>query len=121
LVVLIHGVEGTPWGWEPVPLKTFQQTLDYLQSKDIWVGTFTEVGAYLRAWQAFNAANIQTSGAERVYTWIVPEHCPLGVTLKLMAAPGSPTFEVWQKGQKVAPDAKGYYAVSFNAGSLSLR
>ena len=50
IVFMIHGIEGTPWGWEPVPLKVFQQLLDYLKSreKDIWVAPFGEVAGYYR-------------------------------------------------------------------------
>ncbi len=121
LVWMIHGVEGTPWGWQPVPLKTFKQVLDYLQTKDIWIGTFTEVGSYLRAWKTFESASIQTVGTDRIYTWTVPDHCPANVTLLVKALPGSPTFELWQKDRKIASDAKGAYRVFFNAGTLTLR
>jgi peptidoglycan/xylan/chitin deacetylase (PgdA/CDA1 family) len=121
LVWMIHGVEGTPWGWQPIPKKIFIQILDYLQSKDIWVGTFTEVGSYLRAWKSFEAATINISGAEALYTWVVPDHCPPNVILKVTANPANVSFEIWQKGQKLVPDAKGNYTILFNQGQLSLR
>jgi peptidoglycan/xylan/chitin deacetylase (PgdA/CDA1 family) len=121
LVWMIHGVEGTPWGWQPIPKKIFTQILDYLKSKDIWVGTFTEVGSYLRAWKSFEGATIKIAGTEALYTWVVPDHCPMNVMLKVTLNPLNASFEIWQKGQKLVPDAKGNYAILFNQGQLSLR
>ncbi len=121
LVWMIHGVEGTAWGWQPVPLKVLDQMLDYLQSKDIWVGTFTEVASYLRAWKTFEAATITPKGTDRIYSWTVPDHCPTNVTFLVKALPGGPTFELWQNGQKILPDSQGRYRVSFNAAMLTLR
>jgi peptidoglycan/xylan/chitin deacetylase (PgdA/CDA1 family) len=121
LVWMIHGVEGTPWGWQPVPKKIFLQVLDYLQSKDIWVGTFTEIGSYLRAQKSFEASTSKMTGVEALYTWVIPEHCPPNVTLKVTLPKGNSSFELWQKGQKVLPDAQGNYSILFNVGELTLR
>jgi peptidoglycan/xylan/chitin deacetylase (PgdA/CDA1 family) len=121
LVWMIHGIEGTPWGWEPISHKMFMQILDYLQSKDIWIGTFTEIGSYLRAWQSFDAAIIQVSGSEAVYRWVVPEHCPMNVQLKVCFAQGDSPVQVWQNDQQVVPDVRRNYAILFNRGQLSLR
>ncbi len=121
LVWMIHGIEGTPWGWEPISHKMFMQILDYLQSKDIWIGTLTEVGSYLRAWQSFEAATIQVSGSEALYRWAVPEHCPMNVQLKVCFSQGDSPVQVWQNNQQVVPDARGNYAILFNQGQLSLR
>ena len=93
LIWMIHGIEGTPWGWEPISRKIFTQILDYLQSKDIWIGTLTEVGSYLRAWQSFESASIQVSGPEAVYRWTVPEHCPITSNSKSVSLRGIRRFK----------------------------
>jgi peptidoglycan-N-acetylglucosamine deacetylase len=121
LIWMIHGIEGTPWGWEPISREMFTQILDYLQSKDIWVGTLTEVGSYLRAWQSFEAATIQATGSEAVYHWTVPDRCPMNVELKVCFAQGDTPVQVWQNDQLVVPDARGNYTILFNPGELSLR
>jgi peptidoglycan/xylan/chitin deacetylase (PgdA/CDA1 family) len=121
LVFVIHGIEGTPWGWQPITREIFEQILDDLRSKDVWVGTFSQVGGYLRAWQSFEAATVQTSGQETVYQWVVPEHCPPNVRLKVCFPHGNPPVQVWQKEELVAPDAQGNYDIFFNEGQLSLR
>jgi len=121
LVWMIHGIEGTPWGWQPISRKMFTQILDYLQSKDIWIGTFTEIGSYLRAWQSFEAATIQASGSEVVYRWVIPDHCPMNVGLKVCFAQGDAPVQVWQNDQQIVPDAQRNYKILFNQGQLSLR
>jgi hypothetical protein len=118
---MIHGIEGTPWGWQPISRKMFTQILDYLQSKDIWIGTFTEIGSYLRAWQSFEAATIQASGSEVVYRWVIPDHCPMNVGLKVCFAQGDAPVQVWQNDQQIVPDAQRNYKILFNQGQLSLR
>jgi peptidoglycan/xylan/chitin deacetylase (PgdA/CDA1 family) len=121
LIWMIHGIEGTPWGWEPISRKIFTQILDYLQSKDIWVGTLTEVGSYLRAWHSFEAATIEITGSEAVYRWIVPDHCPMNVGLKVSFAQSDSSVQVWQNDQKIVPDTQGNYRILFNLGQLNLR
>ncbi|HTA77631.1 MAG TPA: polysaccharide deacetylase family protein [bacterium] len=121
LIWMIHGIEGTPWGWEPISRKMFTQILDYLQSKDIWVGTLTEVGSYLRAWRSFEVATIQVTGSEAVYHWVVSDHFPMNVWLKVNFAQEGTLVQVWQNDQKIVPDAQGNYRILFNLGQLSLR
>ncbi len=38
LVWMIHGLEGTQWGWQPITKQIFGQILDDLQSKKIFAG-----------------------------------------------------------------------------------
>jgi peptidoglycan/xylan/chitin deacetylase (PgdA/CDA1 family) len=116
----IQGMDDTPSGLDSISLQTLERILDYLQTKDIWVGTFLEVGSYLRAWRAFESAEIRVNGSETVYHWVVPDHCPMNVILKIRFPQGSPSVRVRQKGEPVAPDTRGNYAILFNKGQLSL-
>ena len=94
---------------------------DYLQTQDIWVGTLVEVGSYLRALKLFRGADILTIGSEETYRWMVPDHYPVGVILKVRFVQANPSVQVWQKGERIFPDDQGNYQVSFNEGKLNLR
>ncbi len=123
LVWVIHGLEGTPSGWEPISQKNFGGILDALQSKDIWVGTFLEVGAYFRAEKVFEHAKVQGTPSERDWSWDLPDHFPEGVFLKLrlVPPPGVPgKLELRQGGRRLTPDSQGIYAIDFGLKRLSL-
>ena len=122
LVWMIHGLEGTRWGWEPISKDNFTQILDYLQSKDFWVGTFLEVGSYFRAQKIFQKANVVEQGGKKTWSWETLEWMPLNVTLKMrLAGKAVKGIEVTQDGQKLQPDDKGLYAVNFSKKELTLR
>jgi peptidoglycan-N-acetylglucosamine deacetylase len=121
LVWMIHGLEGTPWGYQPISRKIFGQILDYLQSKDIWVGTFLEVGAYFRAQKLFEGGSKSVSGASKTWTWKVPAFFPGKVFLKLQLGDGAGKTELWQGDQKIERDGNGFYPILFNKGKLTFR
>ena len=125
LVWMIHGLEGTQWGWQPITKIIFGQILDDLQSKDIWVGTFTEVGAYLRAQKAFEKSVVQKNDSGETWTWELPDHFPPNVTLKVSLSPslkiGDAKVEIQQDNQKLLPDDKGFYSINFNQKKLLLQ
>ncbi len=124
LVWMIHGLEGTQWGWQPITKKIFGQILDDLQSKDIWVGTFTEVGAYLKAQKAFEKSVIQKNDFGETWTWVIPDHFPPNVTLKVSLSTdlkaGGEKVEIQQGNQKLLPDDKGLYSINFDQKKLFL-
>lgn len=125
LVWVIHGLEGTKSGWEPISKKNFEGLLDYLQSKDIWVGTFLEVGCYFRAEKIFEKVAVHESGPEKNWTWKVPDHFPDPVLLKVRFNPSAATdsnvMKVLQGGRSLQPDKQGVYSINFSLGELSVR
>jgi len=124
LVWMIHGLEGAPSGWEPILKKNFTRILDYLQTKDIWVGTFLEVGSYFRAQKLFEKISPRVSGSEKIWRWEVPANSPRTINLKLQleAGKGDPErFELSQGKQKITPDEKGSYVIDFGKKELTLR
>ena len=121
LVWMIHGLEGTPWGWNPITKKVFTQILDYLQAKDIWVGTFLEVGSYFRAQKVFEKALTQAGDNEKTLKWQIPQYFPDNVLLKIQADGIKDGFEFWQGKQKITADEKGFYPIVFNRGELTLK
>jgi peptidoglycan/xylan/chitin deacetylase (PgdA/CDA1 family) len=47
LTLVFHGVDGI--GWEPEPRSKFEDYFNYISKrKDLWVGTFQDVGKYIR-------------------------------------------------------------------------
>ena len=124
LVLMIHGLEGTSSGWEPILKKTFTQILDYLQTKDIWVGTFQEVGSYFKAQKVFEKVIPQTIGMEKKWKWEIPANFPVSVHLKFQvdrAKDAWGAFELWQGKQKITPDEKGSYVIDFGKKELTQR
>lgn len=124
LVWMIHGLEGTPWGWEPISKKNFEGILDAIQSKDIWAGTFLEVGSYFRAQKVFEKSQVRSSAADETWTWKVPDLFPPDVTLKLRVDPtqkiDGKTFEIRQGSETIPKDANGFYPIDFNKGTLTV-
>ena len=122
LVWRIHGLEGTPWGYEPISKKIFQRILDEIRSKDIWVGTFSEVGAYYRAQKIFEKAVIQKSGQGEIWSWEIPDHFPSHLNLKVQLSKGSDKarVEIRQSDQIVEPDAAGFYTIDFGQKKIAL-
>ena len=123
MVFMIHGLEGTPWGYQPISKKIFGQILDALQARDFWVETFSGVGAYWKAEKIFEKALPSESADGRQWTWNLPENFPAGVTLKLKVEKntGSPSVELSQKGRVISPDGQGFYAVPMDAQELTER
>ncbi len=124
LVWMIHGLEGTQWGWQPIQKKVFTQILDYLQKQDIWVGTFLEVGSYFRAQREFEKVVPQVNGKNKSWNWKVPNVFPAKVQIKVKLVSGqndSKGFEIWQGKQKITPDEKGLFSISFDQKELSLK
>ncbi len=122
-VLMIHGLEGTTSGWQPITRKNFTGILDYLQSKDIWVETFLRVGAYFRAQKIFEKAVPTDSGVKRTWSWKVPDIFPGDVVLKVRAqtpAGGSGSFVFSQPKGVITPDKDGFCAVTFSQGAFTV-
>ena len=121
-VLTIHSLEGTTKGTQPIPIKIFEKILNFLQSKDIWVGTFLEVGSYFKAQKAFEKSWVRTKGSERKYDWDNPYPFLMNVVLKIRFGVGSEGhYEIWQGGRKLLPDEKSFYPVAFDKKELTLR
>lgn len=120
----VHSLDRSDGGYEPITKEMFSKILDYLRKKDIWVGTFLEVGTYWRAEKIFESAQ-PTGGKDQTWTWDVPNGFSKNVILKLKfdwsRRKDKLSFEIWQGRQKITPDENGVYPINFDLGSLSLR
>ncbi len=119
-VFLTHGVEGTPWGFQPVPKAVFLKLLDYLaeRKKDLWIAPFGTVGAYWKAQKVIEAAEPHQDGTTLIWKWKKPQVFPLGVVLKIHIA--GEGIQVTQGGKVVEPLAGSIYPVSFDAQELKI-
>jgi peptidoglycan/xylan/chitin deacetylase (PgdA/CDA1 family) len=118
-VLMIHAIEGSFW-YQPISKKTYLQLLDYLvQNKNnLWVAPFGEVAAYWRAQKVLEKAEPQKDGMTTVIKWQKPANFPGEVQVKLTIQGDG--LKVSQKGQTLKPVGKDIYAVSFDAGELTL-
>jgi peptidoglycan/xylan/chitin deacetylase (PgdA/CDA1 family) len=114
-IFMIHGLEGTPWGYSPIKKADFAATLDHVQDKDLWVAPFGEVGAYFRAQKLLE----KTKGVAGKWEWKVSPLFPKGIVLKVKIDPAKQ--ELRQKDTPIKPDAKGLCAVKFDEGVLQLK
>jgi hypothetical protein len=120
MVWMIHGLEGTTSGWEPISKKNFEGILAGVAAKDIWVGTFLEVGSYFMGAKILEKVVPTTAGNERTYHWTLPEFFPPHVILKVRLK-GAGEVVVRQDGKRIYPDDTGLYSVDLDQKALSLR
>lgn len=121
MIWMIHGLEGTPWGWEPITKDNFTKILDYLASKDIWVGSVLEVGAYFRAQKVLEGCVPGDQAGERTWSWRVPDNFPDHILLKVRLSGEGKGLSLRQGKQRLPADKDGTYTVDFGKGELSLR
>jgi len=118
-IFMIHGLEGTPWGYSPIKRADFAATLDHVKDKDLWVAPFGEVGAYFRAQKFLEKLKGVPERGGLKWEWKVPPLFPKGLVLKVKVDPAKQ--ELRQKDAAIKPDAKGLCAVKFDEGALVLR
>jgi peptidoglycan/xylan/chitin deacetylase (PgdA/CDA1 family) len=117
-IFMIHGLEGTPWGYSPIKRADFAATLDHVKGKDLWVAPFGEVGAYFRAQKVLEKLKAVPDKGGMKWEWKVPPLFPKGIVLKVRIDPAKQ--ELRQKDTAIKPDAQGLCAVKFDDGSLVL-
>lgn len=118
-VFMIHGLEGTPWGWQPIPKKTFAGLLDHLKEGKLWVAPFGEVGIYWKAQKVLEKSRGEGVAGGKKWSWEVPDGFPPGTTLKVKTDPSK--FALFQKSGRIVPDKDGLLAVRFDERELILK
>lgn len=123
LIFKIPSLEEAREGYPSVSRHMFTQLLDYLQSKDVWVGTVLQVGSYFLGQNIFEKAERQTIQGKVRYQWKVPSTFPSGVVLQFTIATHPSPVGVYfpvQKGKKLKADGNGIYTLDFSKGELEL-
>lgn len=116
VVMMIHAIEGTNDGYEPISKKVFSKFLECI-GDNMWVAPFGEVCAYLRAQKIVEEA-IKISDHNNV-TWDVPDVFGMEVTLKIMLD-AEENCTIFQNEKQLQVMDNGTYDVRFNLGSFQI-
>ncbi|MGC4087155.1 MAG: polysaccharide deacetylase family protein [Polyangiaceae bacterium] len=117
-VVLVHGFSGgTDGAYQPVAIGEFTSSVTYAKSTgELWIDSVVNVASYWRGQKAFTSVTPTTSGADKVYSWTLPEHFPPGKYLRVKVDGGT----LKQGGNALPWDDHGYYEVALSGGPLTL-
>ncbi len=115
LIMGFHSILPENW-YEGVSREDLTGIIEHAKSADdLWIGTFVDVGAYLRAETLFNALKPAYTGKGVFWRWVLPHHYPPGKSLQVMVDSGS----LVQRGVALKRDARGSYSVKLDDGSLA--
>ena len=119
-VFQLHGIEGSPPGWQPLPRSVFFRLLDELkENRDrIWIAPFGEVGAYWRAQKILENSLSQAAPSSGRFTWKKDSRFPDGIRLKCRIS--RPETQASQKDSPLTSLADGVHLLDFDAGELTL-
>jgi peptidoglycan/xylan/chitin deacetylase (PgdA/CDA1 family) len=117
-IFLIHTITPTSQIWfNPVAVTDVTGAMTHAKaSGDTWVDSVVNVAAYWRGLKVLAAATRTTSGTTTTWSWTLPSHFPSGKFLRVTIPSGT----LSQKGVAIAKNAKGFFSVSLDAGSLTL-
>ena len=112
-IFMYHSILPTTNNWYAgVEIADITASLTYAKSLgDVWLDSFTAVGAYARAQQVLErvAPDVNT------WTWALPDHFPPGKVLRVTVDGGS----LSQGGTALVWDSHGYYQIALDAKSLT--
>lgn len=116
-VQLNHGVAGN---WDVISAADIKTLIEYAVSKNLWVASFSTVGAYLRAHFTIDKATATNTSTGFKVTWTSPHaHMPKSVPLRVKIQ-GAQGQTVSQKGKEVKPNFDGTYTIEFMALELEV-
>lgn len=116
-VQLNHGVAGN---WDVISAADIKTLIEYAVSKNLWVASFSTVGAYLRAHFTIDKATATNTSNGFKVTWTSPHaHMPKSVPLRVKIQ-GAQGQTVSQKGKEVKPNSDGTYTIEFMALELEV-
>ena len=116
-VQLNHGVGGD---WMTISAADIKTLIEYAVTQDLWVASFSTVGAYLRAHFTIDKATATNTLNGFKVTWTSPHaHMPKSVPLRVNIQ-GAKGQTVSQKGKEVKPNSDGTYTIEFMALELEV-
>lgn len=114
LVLVFHSILPEQW-YEGIPKETLGGIVDHAKAADdLWIDTFVDVGAYLRAERMFEGLKPIPVGAGFAFHWMLPHHFPPGKSLRVVVDRGT----LSQGGVALKPDAAGVVTVALDAREL---
>ena len=115
LVLVFHSILPEAW-YEGIPKETLGAIVDHAKgASDLWIDTFVNVGAYLRAERLFAGLKPVQHAGGATFHWTLPRHFPPGKSLRVMIDRGG----LSQNGVPLAPDAGGVFTVALDAKELA--
>ena len=115
LVLVFHSILPEQW-CEGIAKESLAAIVDHAKdTTDLWIGTFVDVGAYLRAEHLFESLHPVTTGRGLSWRWTLPRHFPPGGSLVVSVDRGSLT----QGGVPLARLDGNRYEVSLDAKELA--
>ena len=109
-VQLNHGVAAN---WDVISAADIKTLIEYAVEKNLWVASFSTVGAYLRAHFTIDKATATNTSSGFKVTWTSPHaHMPKSVPLRVKIQ-GAQGQTVSQKGKEVKPNSDGTYTIEF--------
>lgn len=116
-VQLNHGVAAN---WDIISAADIKTLIEYAVSKNLWVASFSTVGAYLRAHFTIDKATATNTSTGFTVKWTSPHaHMPKSVPLRVKIQ-GAQGKTVSQKGKEVKPNSDGTYTIEFMALELEV-
>jgi peptidoglycan/xylan/chitin deacetylase (PgdA/CDA1 family) len=115
LVLVFHSILPEEW-CEGIPKETLEAIVDHAKAvDDLWIDTFVNVGAYLRAQREFETLKPAARGRSFVWHWSLPRHFPHGRSLRVAVESGT----LSQGRTPLSRDAAGNYAVALDTRELT--
>lgn len=116
-VQLNHGVGAD---WDVISAADIKTLIEYAVSKNLWVASFSTVGAYLRAHFTIDKATATNTSNGFTVKWtsphaLMPKSVPLRVKIQ-----GTEGKTVSQKGKEIKPNSDGTYTIEFMALELEV-
>ena len=116
-VQLNHGVAAN---WDIISAADIKTLIEYAVQKNLWVASFSTVGAYLRAHFTIDKATSTNTSTGFTVKWTSPHaHMPKSVPLRVKIQ-GAQGKTVSQKGKEVKPNSDGTYTIEFMALELEV-
>jgi hypothetical protein len=117
VIYVIHGINpGTSHTFQPVSWDGLKGAIEYAKSKNVWIDTLENIGAYWLGQKEFAKAMTQTNGASKTWTWTLPDKFPTGKYLRVKVDGGT----LIQDGKPLTWDPHGYYEISLDEKSVTL-
>lgn len=120
-VHLSHGVGGD---WDIISTNDLTSLIQTARDKKLWMGSYSEVGAYYRAHFTMDKAQSTTTSDGFKVTWAsphsaMPKSVPLRVKIDVSSVGSGAVVE--QKGKVISPESDGSYIIEFMALELDVK
>jgi peptidoglycan/xylan/chitin deacetylase (PgdA/CDA1 family) len=118
VIVLLHSIAPTSARWyATVDISAIRESIAHARSLgDVWIDTMANIGAYWRGAKLVSSTTPMVTGNKRTWTWTLPPHFPPGKLLRVKMDGGT----LSQAGRVLTWDARGYYEIALEVGSLTL-